>query len=517
MNDTAPSANSNLISLLSVSILDDIVPSFEALFGLHSVISIWNTAGHLYYGPASQDDRPRHMAPITVDGHQVGSVGVTTDTGLAQIDDMLAHLGAVLSHLAQETKRRRYLGEEVLERYDELNLIYDLGGLVAAGDMTPDRIVEVFMEEVQRILEADSGAIYLYVNVEGRRRPELRPITHFGQNRDVHYWMGRMRELALSTIHAYDEARLSDGGQVVCAPLRQHNERLGAIVLAYDHPDADFNANDIQLLTTLTQNVTLFIQTARLYQWLETRNQELEQTLTELQQARDDLSRAERLSIIGQTVSGLVHDMRNPLNIVMGYAGLLQEGDLSPEENREYATQIIRYVSDFSSMAQEILDYTQSDARVARQRVNVERYMDRVRDTLMPPGLDRAITINVDYPHTAAYAIDIDPERFTRVFQNLVNNAIDAIEEHGGSTVTITVEPDDAHQILHFRVADDGPGVPPDMVDQIFDPFVTGKARGTGLGLAIVTRMVQIHGGTIHYETSPSGGACFVFTLPLAP
>ena len=513
MDNLYTSANASLSDLLPVSTLDAVIPSFEALFNMGGAISIWDSEGRLYYGLAG-DQPPLRTAAIEVSGHDVGFVGHAMPVVLPQIDEALLHLAITLSCVAQETLRRRQLGLELLERYDELNLIYDLGLLIADQGMTADEIVRVFLAEARRILDADAGVIYLYAPASDHRRSELVPVSFFGDDRDTHFWMGRMRELALSTLHAYDEARLSDGEQVVCAPLRHHDQRLGALVLLYERSDRVFRANDVHLLMTLTQNVALFLQAARLYQRLEMRNQELERTLAELKEARDELSRAERLSIIGQTISGLVHDMRKPLSNVMGYAGLLQDEILTDDERSLYASQIIRYVNTFSAMAQEILDYTQSDARINQRVLPLDDYLERIRHQLLPPGLELPVQIIVDYNHARGHTIHVDPDRFARVFQNLVNNAIDAIEEHGGTRVEVIAEADDTARMIRFMVRDDGPGVNPEIAHRIFEPFVTGKSTGTGLGLAIVAHMIEMHGGTIHYETSPAGGACFVFTLP---
>jgi signal transduction histidine kinase len=238
----------------------------------------------------------------------------------------------------------------------------------------------------------------------------------------------------------------------------------------------------------------------------------MERTLGELQSTRDDLSRAERLSLIGQTVGGLVHDMRNPLNIVMGYAGLLQEGGLSEEDVVRFASQIITFVNTFSSMAQEILDYARDDEKVELEQVDLVEYMDSVEQLLKPPGLTRSAKIVLDLDAVQGHTAMVDRQRFSRVFQNLVNNALDAIEEGGGSQVTILARPLDKQ--IEFVISDDGPGVPDEIVSKLFEPLTTTKSRGTGLGLAIVRRMVLIHNGSIRYESSQDGGAQFIVTIP---
>jgi signal transduction histidine kinase len=254
---------------------------------------------------------------------------------------------------------------------------------------------------------------------------------------------------------------------------------------------------------------------ARLVAKLAHEKAELEKTLTELQATKDKLSQNERLSIVGQTVGSLIHDMRKPLSNVMGYAGLLQETDLTHEERFEFAGQIIKYIEVFSAMAQEVLDYTSGDAGVNKSITTVDKFMKYVADLLNPPGLARDTKIIINYDAARDCLVNVDAQRFVRVFQNLVNNAVDAIETQGGSQVELRVEP--VGNMIRFIVEDDGPGVPQKIIDSLFQPFVTmGKSNGTGLGLAIVDRMVMAHGGKIRYETAPTGGARFVFAIPLA-
>lgn len=501
--------NGSLYPLLPEQTLQEVIVPLERLLGLQDTIVVRDVEGNLYYGPAGCEASP-YTVPIVVDGKPRGFVEACDITPTAEVQQTLDYLAQVLSLIATETLRRRMMADEVLERYDELNLIYDMASFISSHELSQDDLMRGVLEETNRILRAEAGAIYLFDEKAG----ELVPISFFGRRSDEH-WQGRTRELALSTLYAYETTQISDGGRVICAPLRYDEELLGALVLMHEATGRVFNANDVNLLTTLVQNTALFIRAARLFDSLAQRNRELELTLAELQSTRDELSRAERLSIIGQIVGGLVHDMRNPLNIVMGYAGLMQEGGLTEEEVSEYATQIILFVNTFSSMAQEILDYARDDERIERQKVRLDDYMMFIQQLLLPPGLRRSVKIEVDSSAVEGLYVSVDQQRFSRVFQNLVNNAVDAIEDKGGSRVVVRAEPfGDEH--VRFFISDDGSGVPPDIVDTIFEPLTTTKAQGTGLGLAIVKRMVLKHDGEIHYETSPEGGACFVVTIPQA-
>lgn len=501
----------NLNVLLPGDVLDNLIPSFDAIFGLHESVGIYDSEGILYYGAVSQNRSCDVWATIWIEHEGVGRVGVYLDADNPVIARAVDHLGITLSQVATEHWRRFQLSEEVLERYDELNLIYGLGTNFVQG-LSINAIVQNVLEDTNAILQAEAGAIYLW----DKGKSTIQPVSFFGAKSTSDFWDGRMREQALSTLYAYEQAQLFESDKIICAPLRYNDQLLGALVLLYERDGRSFKANDVNLLTTMMQNTALFIYAAQLLESLTQRKVELETTLNELQAMKDKLSQAERLSIVGQTVATLVHDMRKPLNNVMGYAGLLQEPDLTPQERHDFAGGIVKYVEAFSSMMQEILDYVAGDMALVKRPVIVGDYMVQVGEHLSPPGLERPVKIHVDCDAAKDYTIEIDAHRMLRVFQNLVNNASDAIEASGvGSKIEITAEPDG--KMIQFMITDDGPGVPPEIVDTLFDPFVTmGKSHGTGLGLAIVSRMMEMHGGKIHYENAPDGrGARFVFTIPI--
>ncbi len=508
MQSTAIKAVMNLN--LSPNVLRNLVDKFEAIFGLDNIIAVFDANDALVYGPQIDDRLPECREIFYINNQPAGSIALYVEQADPTLQRALAFFAVSLSNIAQESQRRDEMADEVLSRYDELNLIYELGTKFAQG-VGQEEIVQFVLMETNRIVQADAGVIYLWDS----EKSSIVPISHFGNKSTSDFWGGRLRELALSTLYAYDHAQLFESDKVICAPLRFNDELLGSLVLLYETDDKRFQASDINLLTTLTQNTALFIYVARLVAKLAHEKEELEKTLNELQATKDKLSQNERLSIVGQTVGSLIHDMRKPLSNVMGYAGLLQEPDLSHEERHEFAGQIIKYIQVFSAMAQEVLDYTSGDAGVNKSLTTVEKFMTYVADLLNPPGLARDTKIIISYDKARETLINVDAQRFVRVFQNLVNNSVDAIETQGGSQVEVRVEP--VGNMIRFVVEDDGPGVPEKISATLFQPFVTmGKSNGTGLGLAIVDRMVIAHGGKIRYETSPMGGARFVFAIPQA-
>lgn len=501
-------AKFHLSILLPESTLEDLIPAFEDTFGLKDAVSIMDADNELYFGVSPKEAKPAFEEAIEIDKEICGHIRLYMTAYEPIHPKALHYLVQSLGYIGLEAQRRQEISDELLERYDELNLMYELGNSFVKGK-AQDEIIKNVLEDTKRLFQADAGVIYIW-NAE---KSTIEPIRFFGNKSNIDFWGGRMRELALSTLYAYDQAQLFDAEKVICAPLRYNDDMLGSLVLFYEREAVSFKASDVNLLTTLTHNIALFLYAAQLLERLAQEKNTLETTLKELQATRDKLNQAERLSIIGQTVSTLIHDIRKPLSNAMGYAGLLQETDLSQEERHEFAEQIIKYITLFSDMMQEILDYVAGNEKLQKTTVDVNVYMQEVKNMLMPPGLELPVKIIVNYGDLQAYKINIDTQRFSRVFQNLVNNAIDAIEGHSGTQVEVNVKPLDT--LLEFSITDDGPGVPPEIAESLFQPFVTmGKSHGTGLGLAIVDRMVSIHGGKIRFEAPPTGGARFVFTVP---
>lgn len=486
----------NLSTILPMPVLDDIIPAYESAAGNTFAVVVTAADGHIYYGKLDPERPDCVFAPVVVDNQVIGQVGVYAASPDRPVSPSQAEfIARVLSLLALETWRRQLLSDELLERYDELNLIYDLGTRFVEG-VSQEELLKTVLEETNRIMRADAGVIYSWDAAQSN----IIPVSFFGQQFTVGVWNSRVHELALNTLNAYEEAQLFDSEQVLCVPLRYNERLLGVLVLVHEVENKTFKANDINLLTALAHNTAMFTYAVRL--------------MDELKQTRDQLSRAERLSIIGQTVGSLVHDMRKPLSNAMGYAGLLQEDSITFQERYQFAGQIIKYVRVFSDMAQEILDYISGDEKLRKAPVRVDDIMDQVSDLLLPPGLEQPVKIVMNYDNARGTYINVDRQRFVRVFQNLVNNSIDAIEISGGSMVEIRAEAD-AHYV-RFSVTDDGPGVPSQSINKIFEAgFTEGKPRGTGLGLAIVSRMVRVHGGEIRYESIPGQGARFVFHVPL--
>lgn len=228
-----------------------------------------------------------------------------------------------------------------------------------------------------------------------------------------------------------------------------------------------------------------------------------------------ELLKAERLTLVERLAKTIVHDFRNPLNVIGIASDLAAEPDASLEARRNARDRIRRQVELLNRLMQELLDFTRatSTARVL-PRVPYARFLRDVILELEPETQRRGIELVVD---TQLPEVDIrlDGPRLMRVFLNLAQNAYDELARRTDGRLTVRFEVGESEVIT--RVADNGEGLPPEIADHLFEPFVThGKAHGTGLGLAICDRIVGDHGGKIRVSNGPEGGAEFEFTLPIA-
>ncbi|MGQ9667835.1 MAG: ATP-binding protein [Anaerolineae bacterium] len=297
---------------------------------------------------------------------------------------------------------------------------------------------------------------------------------------------------------------------VLCAPLSLQEEILGVLYLDTRQQVRQFNEIDLQAMEAMAFQTSAAVALARLISDLRTQNERLEKALCELDKAKHELTKVERLSMLGQVTAGIVHDLRGPMNTIKGYAGLLSNGDPNPAERRQLTGYILHAVDRLNSMCQELLDFARGEVTLSPRIVYVPELMKNLHILLQPEWEARGLHLemDVDYAGPAVF----DDGRLTRALMNIANNARDAMGPGGILRISVRVRENG----LEFRLSDNGPGVPPAMRERLFEPFATfGKREGTGLGLAIARKIVEDHGGTIRLDERSAAGATFIITLPL--
>ncbi len=221
---------------------------------------------------------------------------------------------------------------------------------------------------------------------------------------------------------------------------------------------------------------------------------------------------SERLAAMGQMISGFAHELNNPLTSIMGMAELLQESEV-PEAARKQLGIMQQQARRAADVVQNLMHFSRPPAP-GKGPVNLNEVVQRTLH-LHAYSL-RKNNIAVDFlPETSLPMVNGDPHQLMQVFLNLVLNAEQAMREARDSgTLRIRLEKNGSSVRAVFQ--DDGPGIPPDILPNIFDPFYTTKrpGRGTGLGLSICKAILREHRGGIEAASGPGGGAVFTVTLP---
>lgn len=227
----------------------------------------------------------------------------------------------------------------------------------------------------------------------------------------------------------------------------------------------------------------------------------------------DEIIQAERLAVVGRFAGTIVHDFKNPLAVIGLAAELACSESTTPAMRVKAESTIARQVERITAMLQELIDFTRpSGQKVVLRPVNFAAFMTPLAEEISHEAAGRKVRLILPAP-PPALTVRIDAQRLSRVFYNLVNNAVDAMRE-GGGTVTLRFVADG--NLLRIEVEDNGKGIAPEIAQKLFEPFAThGKAHGTGLGLSICRKIAEDHGGRIWAQSEPGRGALFCFTLPL--
>lgn len=268
------------------------------------------------------------------------------------------------------------------------------------------------------------------------------------------------------------------------------------------------------------------LRLARARDELEGTNRELAHALDELRDAEVQLVKRERLAAVGELSAGVAHEINNPLNFARNAVGLLRGktrallGAKGEEEREDLEIELAELVGMIEEgfhrserMVQELRDMAATGTRPAGA-VDLRSCLDSttmlVRPRLRSAGVELETRIDTDLPPVRG-----DSAAYGQVFLNLLKNALDALEPRGGGRVEIDASREGAWVVVTVR--DDGPGVPPELEDRLFEPFFSTKraGRGTGLGLAICRRVADEHGARLALRREEGSGAIFEVHLPV--
>jgi two-component system sensor histidine kinase HydH len=283
---------------------------------------------------------------------------------------------------------------------------------------------------------------------------------------------------------------------VTVALRARGGELLGLLLLADDRVSDAFSTDERTLLELLARQISVVVENSRSYLQMQAQA---------------------RLAALGQMAAGLAHEVKNPLSAIKGAAQLLGEptsGRAPDDASSEFLGIILEEVERLDRVVRSVLDYArpkQGDPGL----INVNAVVDQTLRLLSSDregGCSYSTEFDGNVPRVRA-----DAEQLRQVLLNLIRNAGEAMGGRGTISITTrTRRSETADRSVEIAITDHGPGITPEVRDNLFVPFFTTRAQGTGLGLAISERIVQEMGGRIEVLTTVGAGSTFSVQLPPA-
>lgn len=422
-----------------------------------------------------------------------------TSEDKALVEGIATQVSAVLDNvlLVDELKRGR---DELSQRVSDLDALFEVEKAVSSSTAQTDlveRILELAMERVGAragsilLVEEDRDSLF-FRSAKGEKSEALISLRlkagqgiagHVAESGEV------VRVKNAEDSEFYDRSIAKKlglpTGAVLCVPVTAGERVFGALELL--NKKGGFTEKDERLAVLLAGQVGRALQR---------------------RQSQEEVERRARLATIGQMLSGVLHDLRTPLTVVGGYAEMMASEE-DPKTREEMSQSILSQLQHISNMQAETLAFVRGEKSVFIRKVFLHVFMKELTEQLQQEFAASKVELKVLVGYSGAARFD--ESKIKRVIFNLARNAIDAMPEGGRFLFSVEREGDE----LVFRAKDNGPGIPAEIANRLFESFVTsGKKHGTGLGLAIVKKIAKEHGGSVNFKTQIGKGTSFEVRLP---
>jgi K+-sensing histidine kinase KdpD len=383
---------------------------------------------------------------------------------------------------------------------EKLNMLIDAAKTVNST-LDLDRLLDVILETAIKSIAADSGTLYLVDELKseiwskalrGSEVIEIRlPI-----GKGLSGYVAKTGE-TINIPDAYNDSRFNSEvdkksgyrtNNMLCMPMRNRDGKIIGVFQMLNKKGGPFTTQEEEFINALSIHASIAIENARLAQ---------------------EMVNNERLSAVGRMASTIIHDIKNPMGTLRVYAQVMKKKS-GNEEAAKLADEMIHQVDRFVNMAQEILDFSRGGSATHIEETEFGEVMEGVLAFIEKDLTKRNIKLEKKLNFQGK--VKVDQDKIVRVFYNIASNAADAMPT--GGTLTVTTE--DAGGMVKVDFKDTGTGMPEEVKQKIFEPFVTyGKKHGTGLGMAIVKKVMDDHKGKIEIETEMGKGTTIRLLFPL--
>lgn len=402
---------------------------------------------------------------------------------------------------ADELQRRLYSYRELQNR---------IGALLDVP-----QLLEAIMDGVMALVPAERGYLILRDEKSGELTAQVERRRDSGDQQEGEPPISRTivdraidEKVAILTTDAMSDERFPDAASVVafqirsavCLPLIARQKALGIIHLDTRSATHVFTEDDLALLTGAASQAAMALDSAKLYS-------DLREAYDDLQRAQDHLVESEKLSTIGALSASIAHDIGNIVTPLIPLTEvLLEDSAVADPIKRVFERQLPQLVA----LTRRLLSFSAGN-QLHLEQVDVNHVVSAALELVRTEAIHKVVSLELKL-HPDSPAVVGDASQLDRVILNLALNAIQAMEDRGGTlTVTVGAEEDE----VSISLADTGPGIAPENLPHLFQPFFSTKESGTGMGLFSCRRIIEDeHGGVIEVESEAGKGTTFTVHLP---
>jgi signal transduction histidine kinase len=312
-------------------------------------------------------------------------------------------------------------------------------------------------------------------------------------------------------------------------PILAKRSIIGALVLGRDRDQPPYKDEEVQFLQTLLQQVAFNFENAMLYEEIQQSNRELKIAFDSQKMAQDHLLTSARMAAFGELSIKFAHELNNPLTGILGYADLILGTEMDDRERMEHTEEIRRQAIRAGQITRSLLDFA-GNKRGSGERAGLNAILQKALLPAKARIRDAGIRLDLQLNEELSY-VDVDQAMMEQLFFHLVSNAMNAVTgvyklpagiKEGGSGIgaeqpLISIETGRRGDNIYVSFKDNGPGISPEDIPRIFDPFFSTqeKVSQVGLGLWICHMMITAYGGRIRVDSEIGKGSLFTVEFPV--
>lgn len=390
--------------------------------------------------------------------------------------------------------------EQLKESNQKLSKILEIGKYMST-QRDLDTLLKIIVKETSEILEADRTSLFMYDEdhhelwLKLSEKQEINEIR-FGANKGIAGHVANTQKI-MSIDNAYehelfnseiDEKTGFKTTSLLSAPIENLQGKLIGVIQVLNKRSGNFTDSDREILMMFTSLAAILLENSIL---------------------EEENLKKERMAMVGNMASTIIHDIKNPMTSIRGLAEIIA---MDSPENAQHANVIVKSVDRLMNMTEELLDFSKGiEQSIKFEATNCNDFFSETFEFIENELEEN----NIEFIHEINYSgnIEINPDKIQRAIYNFTGNSRDAMKNGGKLEIDVSESDDKSEIIITF--SDTGSGIPEEIKDTLFDAFVTcGKKNGTGLGMAISKRIIDAHNGKISVESEKNIGTTFKITLP---